>query len=145
MTADENVAVMRRAYEAFNTADMDALTEIFDENLVWHLPGRSSMADDYQGRDATFAYFGQLGQETGGTFRAELERLLPDDDDRVVGIQRSTAERNGKRPGCRQLHCLPAQGRTDRRRSGALQRPLRLGRVLVLAGHQPGTRNIEGG
>ncbi len=97
MKADENAAIMRRAYEAFNVGDMNPLIEIFDESIVWHLPGRSSMANDYQGRDATLAYFGQLGQETGGTFRAELERLCADDDDRVVGIQRSTAERNGKR------------------------------------------------
>ncbi len=92
----ENVATMQRAYDAFNTGDMDTLIEIFDEGLVWHLPGRSSMASDYQGRDATLAYFGQLAQKTGGTFRAELERLLGDDDDRVVGIQRSTADRDGK-------------------------------------------------
>jgi ketosteroid isomerase-like protein len=96
MTADENVAIMQRAYDAFNSADVNTLTELFDESAVWHLPGRSSMADDYQGREATLAYFGQLGQETGGTFRAQLERLVADDDDRVVGIQRSTADRNGK-------------------------------------------------
>ena len=96
MGADENVAIMQRAYDAFNTGDMKTLIEIFDEDAVWHLPGRSSMANDYQGRDATLAYFGQIGQETGGTFRAELQQLLADDDDRVVGIQRSTADRAGK-------------------------------------------------
>jgi ketosteroid isomerase-like protein len=96
MGPDENVAVMRRAYEAFNTGDIETLTELFDESAVWHLPGRSSMATDYQGRDATLAYFGRIGQETGGTFRAELEDLTADDDDRVVGIQRSTGDRNGK-------------------------------------------------
>jgi len=96
MGADANVAVMRRAYEAFNTGDIDTLTQLFDESAVWHLPGRSSMADDYQGRDAVLAYFGQLGQETGGTFRAELERLTADGDDRVIGVQRSTGDRNGK-------------------------------------------------
>jgi ketosteroid isomerase-like protein len=96
MGADENAAIMRRAYEAFNTGDIETLTELFDDNAVWHLPGRSSMADDYHGREATLAYFGQLAQKTGGTFRAELERLLADDDDRVVGIQRSSAERDGK-------------------------------------------------
>lgn len=96
MGADENVAIMQRAYDAFNSADMDTLIEIFDESCVWHLPGRSSMAKDYESRDATLAYFGQIGQETGGTFRAELQHLLGDDDDRVVGIQRSTAERGGK-------------------------------------------------
>ena len=96
MGADENVAVMRRAYEAFNTGDIETLTALFDESAVWHLPGRSSMADDYQGRDATLAYFGKLAQETGGTFRAELKHLTADGDDRVVGIQRSTADRDGK-------------------------------------------------
>lgn len=96
MRADENVAIMRRAYEAFNTGDLDTVGEIFDESAVWHLPGRSSMANDYNGREAILAYFGQLGQETGGTFRAELERLIGDDDDRVVGIQRSTADRDGE-------------------------------------------------
>jgi ketosteroid isomerase-like protein len=96
MTADENATIMRRAYEAFNSADIDTLTALFDESMVWHLPGRSRFADDYQGREATLAYFGQLGQETGGTFRAQLQHLLADDEDRVVGIQRSTGEREGK-------------------------------------------------
>ena len=46
MTADENVAIMRRAYEAFNTGDLDTVAETFDDSIVWHLPGRSAMADD---------------------------------------------------------------------------------------------------
>jgi ketosteroid isomerase-like protein len=96
MGSEDNVAVMRRAYEAFNTGDMETLTEVFDENMVWHLPGRSSYADDYQGRDATLAYFGQLGEQTGGTFRAELKHLAADGEGHVVGIQRSTGDRNGK-------------------------------------------------
>src|SRR5712691_2242386 len=96
MGAAENAAIMRRAYEAFNKGDMNTLTELFDESAVWHLPGRSRFANDYKGREATFAYFGRLGQETGGTFRAKLEHLLADDDNRVVGIQRSSAARDGK-------------------------------------------------
>jgi ketosteroid isomerase-like protein len=96
MGAEENVAIMQRAYDAFNSADMDTLIELFDESCVWHLPGRSSMANDYQGRDATLAYFGQIGQETGGTFQAELQQLFAGDDGRVIGLQRSTAERDGK-------------------------------------------------
>ena len=97
MGRDDNVAIMQRAYDAFNKADMDTLIEIFDESIVWHLPGRSSMAKDYEGRDATLTYFGEIGEKTGGTFQAELQHLLADDDDRVVGIQRSTGERDGKR------------------------------------------------
>jgi ketosteroid isomerase-like protein len=96
MTADENAAIMRRAYAAFNSGDMNTLAELFDESALWHLPGRSRFADDYQGREATLAYFAQLGQETEGTFQAELEHLLADDEDRVIGIQRSRAQRDGK-------------------------------------------------
>ena len=95
MNAGENAAILRRAYAAFNSGDMDTLIETFDESAVWHLPGRSAMASDYQGRDATLAYFGQIAQETGGTFRAELLSALADDEDRVVGLQRSVADRNG--------------------------------------------------
>jgi ketosteroid isomerase-like protein len=35
--------------------------------------------------------------ETGGTFRAALERVLTDEDGRVIGIQHNVAERDGKR------------------------------------------------
>jgi uncharacterized protein len=95
MGADENAAIVRRGYEAFNSADMKTLTELFDERAVWRVPGRSSLAGDHEGREAAFAYFGRLGQESGGTFRAELQHLLADGD-RVVGIQRNSAERDGK-------------------------------------------------
>ena len=73
MGADENAAIVQSGYEAFNSADMETLTEIFDEGVVWHTPGRSSLAGDHQGHDATFACFGRL-----------------------VGTQRNIAEREGK-------------------------------------------------
>ncbi len=95
MTADQNVAIMRRAYDAFNTGDMNTLTELMDKT-VWHLPGHSDMAGDYEGAGATLAYFGRLAEKTGGTFRAELQHMAADGDIRVVGIQRSTGDRNGK-------------------------------------------------
>jgi len=54
------------------------------------------MAGDYEGTGATLAYFGQLAEKTGGTFRAELQQMAAVGDTRVVGIQRSTADRAGK-------------------------------------------------
>jgi uncharacterized protein len=53
---------------------MKTLTELFDESASWHTPGRGSLAGDHEGREATFAYFGQLGGETGGTFQAPARR-----------------------------------------------------------------------
>jgi ketosteroid isomerase-like protein len=97
MATEENAAVVRRAYEAFNTADMDALIETFDESASWHTPGRGSFSGDRENRDATLAFFGRLGEETGGTFRATLRHLAEDDDGLVVGIQTSTGDRAGDR------------------------------------------------
>ena len=96
MGTEENAAVVRRGYAAFNSGDMNTLTELFAESASWHTPGRSSLAGDYQDRDGSFAYFGRLGQETGGTFQAELQHLCADDDGTVVGIHRVSGERDGK-------------------------------------------------
>ena len=57
--AERNAETVRRGYEAFNSADMKTLTDIFDENASWHTPGRGPLAGDHQGRDATFAQFGR--------------------------------------------------------------------------------------
>ena len=92
----ENAAIVRRGYESFNTADMDTLTELFDESASWHSPGRGPAAGDHVGRDAVFAQFGRYGGETGGTFKAELQSVLADDEGRVVGIHHNSGQRNGK-------------------------------------------------
>jgi ketosteroid isomerase-like protein len=95
MGATENAALVRRAYEAFNTADMGTLNETFAESAVWHAPGHA-FGKDYMSREATFAYFGQLGEGTKGTFRANLHHMLAGEDGYVVGLQRSTGDRDGK-------------------------------------------------
>jgi uncharacterized protein len=105
MGADENAAIVRRGYEAFNSGDMDTLTGLFDESAVWRTPGRSSLAGDHEGREAAFAQFGRYGGETGGTFKAELLHVMADDDGHVVGIHHNTAERNGKKLD---VHCCLA-------------------------------------
>ena len=94
--AHENAELVRRGYAAFSSGDMETLTELFDENASWHTPGRGSLAGDYEGREATFAYFGQLGEQTGGTFKVELRSATADDEGRVVGIHHVSGERNGK-------------------------------------------------
>ena len=92
-----NAALVRRGYEAFNTADLATLTELFDRNASWYTPGRGPLAGHHLGREATIAHFGRYLDETGGTFKAELHRVLTDEDGSVIGIHRNVAERGGKR------------------------------------------------
>ena len=97
MGAEENAAIVRRGYEAFNSGEHEhAHGTLRRERSHGTRRGGASLAGDHQGRDGSFAYFGRLGQETGGTFRAELQHLCADDGDRVVGIHRCSGERDGK-------------------------------------------------
>jgi ketosteroid isomerase-like protein len=92
-----NAQIVARAYQAFNEADMNVLTEAFDERASWNTPGRSPAAGNRKGRDAVFAQFGRYGGETGGTFKAELKYVAEDDEGRVVGFHHNSGMRNGKR------------------------------------------------
>jgi len=92
-----NADLIQRGYQAFNSADLQTLTELFDESATWHTPGRGPLAGDQMGRDATFAQFGRYLEGTGGTFKAELRHLAADDDGRVVAMHHNSGVRNGKR------------------------------------------------
>ena len=91
-----NAAIVRRGYAALNRGDLTTLAELFGANVAWHTPGRSPLAGNVVGREAVSARLGRYAVETGGTFRADLKRLLTDEDGRVIGIHHSVGERDGK-------------------------------------------------
>ena len=94
-TAQENAATVRRGYELFNSGNLEDLAQIFADDVSWHTGGRGRMSGDKRGRDATFAYFGQLGQLSGGSFRAELHDVVANDE-HVVGLHIDTGQREGR-------------------------------------------------
>ena len=96
MGEQENIELMRRGFEAFNRADVGALSELIAADAVQHMPGNNKLAGDHIGRDAILAMYGQMGQDTGGTFRAALTDLRADGPDRVVAQYRADGQRNGK-------------------------------------------------
>jgi ketosteroid isomerase-like protein len=100
MTEHPYIALIRRGYEAFNTGDGAVFTELYDEDVVEHQPGNNILSGDYKGRDAVLGFYGRIAAETGGTFRAELERILVNDQ-RVVTVHHSTAQRAGRTLDCR--------------------------------------------
>ncbi len=101
-SAQENAAIIRRGYEFFNSGNLEGLQQLFAEDVVWHTGGRGRLAGDKQGRDASFAYFGQLGELTDGTFRAELHDIVANEE-HVVGLHTDTAQRGGKSLNLREV------------------------------------------
>ena len=59
-------------YDAFARGDLDAVARKMAPDVLWHVPGRGSLAGDRRGRQEVLGYFGELFELSGGTFRAEL-------------------------------------------------------------------------
>ncbi len=95
MADHPNATLLRNGYEAFGKGDMATITELFSEDVVWHLPGNNQLSGVHRGRDAVFAIFAKTGQLSGGTFKIELHDVLANDE-HAVALTRATASREGK-------------------------------------------------
>ncbi len=95
MADHPNAALLRKGYEAFASGDMATLTELFAEDVVWHVPGNSQISGEHRGRDAVFGVFAKVGQLTGGSFKIELHDVLANDE-HAVSLTRGRASREGK-------------------------------------------------
>jgi len=96
MAEHPNAALARRGYEAFGTGDMAVLAELIAEDAVWHLGGRNRLSGDYEGRDAIFGLFAELGQGSEGTMNIELHDVLANDEHVVVLTRVSAGGSSGK-------------------------------------------------
>jgi uncharacterized protein len=92
---NENETVVRAGYDAFSRGDMDAFNQLFADDIIWHVPGKSPIAGDHKGIDGVVGYFGRSMELSGGTFRVELHDVVASDD-HVVGLHTATGEREGK-------------------------------------------------
>ncbi len=95
MGSAENVELVRRGFEAFNSGDMATLVEIFAEDAVWHVAGSGVLSGTKQGRDAVLAYFGELGARSQGSFRANVQDIVGGEN-HTVAIQQTHGEANGR-------------------------------------------------
>jgi ketosteroid isomerase-like protein len=95
MTEDAYESVVRRTYKDFESGDLDLLRVVMADDVVWHEPGRSSLAGDYKGPEAVLGFLGLLKERSGGTFTIEVLDVLSEPE-RAVVLQRETATRDGK-------------------------------------------------
>ena len=95
MAEHPNVALLRKGYEAFARGDIAALTDMFAEDMVWHVPGNNLISGEHKGRDAVFAVFAKTMELTGGTFKIDLHDIVANDE-HTVSLSRASASRQGK-------------------------------------------------
>lgn len=84
--------LVRRAYQDFESGDLDLLGVRMAPDVVWHEPGHSPLAGDYKGPEEVLGFLGQLRARSGGTFSIEVLDILSEPG-RAVVFQRETARR----------------------------------------------------
>jgi ketosteroid isomerase-like protein len=100
--SERNADVVRKLFDAFARKDGFGLRGLFAEDAVWRVPGTSTMAGTYSGRDAIFRFLGRLPKETGGTYASRLIDVLASAD-RAAALYRASGERRGRRLDLDQL------------------------------------------
>jgi hypothetical protein len=95
MPEDAYESLVRRTYQDFESGDLDLLGVVMAQEVVWHEPGRSSLAGDYKGPEEVLGFLGELKARTGGTFKIEVLDVLSEPE-RAVVFQRETAMRTEK-------------------------------------------------
>jgi ketosteroid isomerase-like protein len=91
MSEQENVAIVRRGYEAFGRGDVDALLELFSQDVEWITPGPEVVPTTgrRRGREQVREFF----RAVGDTF--EIQRFEPQtfvaQDDLVIVLGEDTA------------------------------------------------------
>ena len=92
---DTYESLVRRTYQDFESGDLDLLGVVMAQEVVWHEPGRSSLAGDYKGPEEVLGFLGELKARTDGTFKIEVLDVLSEPE-RAVVFQRETAVRDEK-------------------------------------------------
>ena len=88
-----NAALTRRVFAAFGK-DAMAISAALSRDIVWRVPGNTTMSGEYRGRRAVVEFLRRTGLETDGTYRSELHTVFANDE-WAIAIYRAVGTRNG--------------------------------------------------
>ena len=76
MIPDHPYALLAKvAWEAVSVGDVDAVEEVFSQDLVWHASGRGPRSGFYRGRETVLGYLASIG-DAADRFDSNLEHIL---------------------------------------------------------------------
>ena len=86
--ARTNIELVKKGYEAFTTGDIDAVMNLFDDNIEWVQPGDSAISGTYHGKGELGQFISRLAEKST---TATPRRFLADGDT-VVMLGETTAD-----------------------------------------------------
>jgi ketosteroid isomerase-like protein/limonene-1,2-epoxide hydrolase len=91
-----NEKMLRNVYDAFSNGKIDALMEILDENIRWHVDIKGPVAGDYFGKDGVLKFFRRFMDLYGSTFWLRIINVVANEDIGVVFTEEGGEYNNHK-------------------------------------------------
>jgi uncharacterized protein len=91
----DNIAAVRRGFQAFKNSDIATLAELFHPDAKWRSAPSGVLGSSHTGQNEIFAMFGKIGTETQGTFAVSPSAFAASGDQVFVHAL-ATGTRNGK-------------------------------------------------
>jgi ketosteroid isomerase-like protein len=88
-----NSQLLTRLFGAFGN-DAKQISAALARDVVWRVPGTTTMSGEYRGRREVVEFLRRTGLETGGTYRSTLHTVFANDE-WGVAIYRAQGMRNG--------------------------------------------------
>jgi uncharacterized protein len=88
-----NAELTRRVFAAFNKNAM-VISAALSRDIVWRVPGNTSMSGEYRGRREVVEFLRRTGLETDGTYGSKLHTVLANDE-WGLAVYRAWGKRNG--------------------------------------------------
>jgi ketosteroid isomerase-like protein len=85
---EQNIELVKKGYEAFAAGDIDAVMNLFDDNIEWVQPGDSAISGTYHGKGELGQFISRLAEKST---TATPRRFLADGDT-VVMLGETTAD-----------------------------------------------------
>lgn len=87
MSAQDNKDVIQKGYAAFAAGDVEAVMNLFDDDIEWVQPGMSSVSGTFHGKAEVMEHLGRLAEKS---LTVKVNELVAEGDT-VIAITEVTA------------------------------------------------------
>lgn len=94
LSLDEKIQVVKNGFEAFKRGDIQALSEQFADDAVWHTAGTTKFGGDHRGKQAVVQHIVNFAQ-TYQDISVDVHDIVANDK-HVIALINSSFARNGK-------------------------------------------------
>src|ERR1700751_4654590 len=90
---EQNIELVKKGYEAFAAGDIDAVMNLFDDNIEWVQPGDSAISGTYHGKAELGEHLSRLAEKS---VTVKLNRLIADGDTVVALTDVAVGDETGQ-------------------------------------------------